>query len=81
MMGPGYFGGFGMGGGSLMMLIIILAIGYLLYLAFNQNQNRGNSQTQPRQSGSNEALEVAKARLARGEITVEEFEQIKENLL
>ena len=79
MMGPGYFGGFGMGGGSLMMLVVFLAIGYLLYLAFNQN--RGNSQTHSRQSRSIEALELAKGRLARGEITVEEFEQIKTNLL
>ena len=79
MMGPGYFGGFGMGGGSLMMLVVFLAIGYLLYLAFNQN--RGNSQTLSRQSRSSEALELAKGRLARGEITVEEFEQIKTNLL
>ena len=79
MIGPGYFGGFGMGGGSLMMLVVFLAIGYLLYLAFNQN--RGNSQTLSRQSRSSEALELAKGRLARGEITVEEFEQIKTNLL
>ncbi|MBT2679603.1 SHOCT domain-containing protein [Bacillus sp. ISL-35] len=79
MMGPGYFGGFGMGGGSLMMLVVFLAIGYLLYLAFNQN--RGNSQTLSRQSMSSEALELAKGKLARGEITVEEFEQIKTNLL
>jgi len=79
MTGPGYFGGFGMGGGSLMMLVVFLAIGYLLYLAFNQN--RGNSQTLPRQSWSSEALELAKGRLARGEITIEEFEEIKTNLL
>jgi putative membrane protein len=79
MMGPGYFGGFGMGGGSLMMLVVFLAIGYLLYLAFNQN--RGNSQTLSRQSRSSEALELAKSRLALGEITVEEFEQIKTNIL
>ncbi len=79
MMGPGYFGGFGMGGGSLMMLVVFLAIGYLFYLAFNQN--RGNSQTLPSQSRSSEALELTKGRLARGEITVEEFEQIKTNLL
>lgn len=30
---------------------------------------------------SSEALELAKGKLARGEITVEEFEQIKTNLL
>lgn len=74
MMRPGYFGGYGMGGGSLMMLLIVLVIGVLLYVAFNQNRKKS-------QSGSNEALDVAKGRLARGEITTEEYEQIKEKLL
>jgi len=81
MMGPGYgyFGGFGMGGGSLMMIIVFLAVGYLLYLAFNQN--RRSEQTLPLQSMNNQAMDLAKGRLARGEITVEEFEKMKANLL
>jgi putative membrane protein len=81
MMGPGYgyFGGFGMGGGSLMMIIVSLAVGYLLYLAFNQN--RRSEQTFPLQAVNNQAIDLAKGRLARGEITVEEFEKMKANLL
>lgn len=82
MMGPGfgYYGGFGMGGGSLMMLIVFLGIGLLFYLAFN-NQNRGSNQPISHQAVNTEALEIAKGWLARGEITVEEFEQIKANLI
>jgi putative membrane protein len=81
MMGPGYgyFGGFGMGGGSLMMIIVFLAVGYLLYLAFNQY--RRSEQTLPLLAVNNQAIDFAKDRLARGEITVEEFEKMKANLL
>ncbi|MCM3365029.1 SHOCT domain-containing protein [Niallia sp. Sow4_A1] len=81
MMGPGYFGGFGMGGGSFMMIIVILVIGVLLYLAYN-HKNTGNGNMMAVQPAHNlEAFEIAKSRLASGEITVEEFEQIKKYLL
>lgn len=81
MMGPGYgyFGGYGMGGGFFMMFIVFLAIGYLFYLALNQN--KGSVQTLPSLGRNNQAIELAKARLAKGEITIEEYEQLKAILL
>ena len=84
MMGHGYgMGGFGMmGGGSLMMIILLVFIGLLFYLALNKQtpiQKDINIPIQP--AVNTEALNIAKARLANGDITVEEFEQIKNNLL
>ena len=77
-MGHGFYSGFG--GGS-MMLIGFIIIGVLLFLALNkQNTSKGNVATIP-PVPSSEALEIAKTRFARGEITVEEFEEIKQTLL
>jgi len=81
MMGAGYYGGMGMGGGFFMMFIGMIVIGLLLYFAITK-QSTGNGHmvnTQPMQHS--EALEIVKLRLANGEITVEEFEQMKKNLL
>jgi putative membrane protein len=84
MMGQGFgnYGGYGMGGGSVMMLLGILAIGLLFYLILNKQNNNGSGQYQvSAPQVSSDALELAKSRLANGEISVEEFEQIKKNLL
>lgn len=79
MMGHGLYDGFGEG--SMMMLIGFIVIGVLLYLALNKdNASKGNIATIPPLPYS-KALEIAKTRLARGEITVDEFEVIKQNLL
>ncbi|MCQ6274550.1 SHOCT domain-containing protein [Bacillus sp. V3B] len=83
MMGPGYghYGGFGMGGGSFMMIVVILIIGIFVYMVLNK-QNTGNGNNKISQPTPNsEAIEIVKSRFARGEITVEEFEQIKKKLL
>ncbi|PLR83677.1 SHOCT domain-containing protein [Bacillus sp. V33-4] len=82
MMGPGYgFGGYGMGGGSSMMLLGFVVIGILIYMLMKK-QNTGNgSYHLPQKAANSEAIEIAKSRLASGEISVEEFEQIKKNLL
>ena len=78
MMGNGFYSGFG---GGPMMLIGFIIIGVLLYLALNkQNTSKGNVATIPPVPNS-EALEIAKTRFARGEITVEQFEEIKQTLL
>jgi putative membrane protein len=84
MMGNGFgIGGFGMmGGGSLMMVILLVLIGLLFYLALNKStpvQKDANIPVQ--QAIHSEALNIAKMRLANGEITIEEFDQIKNNLL
>lgn len=80
MMGFGHgFGMFRMGGGSIMMILVVLLIGYLFYLGMN-NQKIG-IQNRSQQVTSSNALEIAKSRLAQGEISFEEFEQIKKNIL
>lgn len=83
MMGQGFgnYGGYGMGGGSVMMLLGFLAIGLLFYLAINKQHNGGAQYTVSGPPVSSEALEIAKSRLANGEINIDEFEQIKKNLL
>ncbi|WP_246010436.1 SHOCT domain-containing protein [Bacillus yapensis] len=77
-LGHGY-GMFGMGGGAIMMILVVLLIGYLFYLGMN-NQKIG-TQNRNQQIASSSALEIAKSRLAQGEISFEEFEQIKRNLI
>ncbi|WP_062356452.1 SHOCT domain-containing protein [Bacillus kwashiorkori] len=80
MMGLGHgFGIFGMGGGSIMMILIVLLIGYLFYLGMNNQKIAIQNKNQ--QVTSSNALEIAKSRLAQGEISFEEFEQIKKNIL
>lgn len=87
MMGRGFggFGGYGMmGGSSFMMILVIAAVGFLIYLALNKNKqtsNQKDANLSPQNNVESEALNMAKTRLAKGEITVEEFEQIKKNLL
>ncbi|MDR6121653.1 putative membrane protein [Bacillus sp. SLBN-46] len=83
MMGQGYGIGYGMmGGGSMMMILFFVLIGFLFYLVMNRHapvQKDTSLGLQP--AVHSEALKIAKSRLASGEITVEEFEQIKKNLL
>jgi putative membrane protein len=80
MMGYG-FGGLGMmGGGPFMMLLFLVVIGYLFYLALNK-QTPTHKEAYISTYPTVDALNIAKARLANGEITIEEFEQIKLNLL
>lgn len=79
MMGHGFYGGFG--GGSIMMLIGFIVIGVLLYLALNKNNTSNGNTALLQPKPHSDALEIAKTRLARGEITVDEFEVIKQNLL
>lgn len=55
------------------MLIGLLLIGFLIYWLISQKQTDVVSKT----NRSIEALEIAKARLASGEITIDEYEIIK----
>lgn len=78
MVGLGHgFGMFGLGGGSIMMILVVFLIGYLFYLGLNNQK----ISTQNQQVTSSNALEIAKSRLAQGEISFEEFEQINKNIL
>jgi len=80
MMGLGHgFGMFGFGGGSFMMVLVLLLIGYLVYLGINSQSTGAVNRAQP--VASSDAIEIAKSRLAKGEISFEEFEQIKKNIM
>lgn len=59
-----------------MMLIVLLVFVGVIYWFFNQKGTDVVSKT----SEKKDALEIAKVRLAKGEISVEEFEMIKKSI-
>lgn len=61
----------GMGWGMWFWLLLLVGIVYLLYVS-TRTRTYGYRRKDP--------LEVARLRLARGEITTEEYERIKESL-
>ncbi|ANU26256.1 SHOCT domain-containing protein [Planococcus versutus] len=66
----------GMGGGFLMFFLLLVIVGAIVYYVMkNNNANRSQKNT------GDDAMEIAKKRLAKGEITTEEFEEIKKTLL
>jgi len=71
MMGPGMMGGYGggFGGFGLLMLLLLVAGIVLIVLAFTRRETRPD-----------DALAVLKQRLARGEITREQYEELKQVL-
>ena len=74
--------GFGWGGGMWMGSIFwLLFLGVIIWavISFTNNQKR-NSTDRPPVSGE-APLEILKRRYARGEISKEEFEQIKKEML
>jgi putative membrane protein len=80
MMGPGMMGGFGgfgfpFMGGIWMILFWVLIIGGVVWLV--QSLARGTGSNAPQ---SESFLETLKRRYAKGEITKEQFEQMKHDL-
>lgn len=70
MMGRGMMGGYGFGGGfGLLVLLLLIGGIVLIVLGFTRKE------TKPE-----EPLEILKRRLARGEITKEQFEELKQAL-
>jgi putative membrane protein len=77
---PGFMGNYGSGmmgyGGmffGILFWILIIVVAYLLIKwLVEQNKTRGG--------GEKSALDIAKERYARGEITKEEFEEMKKRL-
>lgn len=59
-----------------MMLVSLILIGCIIFLLVNKNSDEASKVTQKL-----EALEIAKMRLASGEITIEEYELIKKSIL
>lgn len=76
MMGNYGYGGMGYGGMffDLLFLIIIIVLGYFLIKSLTEH-NKAHSV-----EGKN-ALDIAKERYAKGEITKEDLEEIKKNLI
>ena len=70
MMGRGMMGGYGWGGGFGLLVLALLVIGVVLIL-------RGVTF---KETKSEEPLDVLKRRLARGEITKEQYEELKQTL-
>lgn len=80
MMGPGMMGGFGgfgfpFMGGIWMILFWVLIIGGVVWLI--QSFARGTTSSAPQGAS---LLEILKQRYAKGEITKEQFEQMKHDL-
>lgn len=61
----------GMGWGMWFWLLLLIGIGYLFYIS---------TLSRTRRERREDPLEIARLRLARGEITQEEFERIKDTL-
>ena len=80
--GGGYMGGGGgmMGyggyGGVYMGLIIIIVIAVIVYLVYNRNTGAGDTLGGHRES----PMDILKTRYAKGEISKEEFDQLKRDL-
>jgi putative membrane protein len=76
IMGPGMMGSWAFGGGGWMGLGMIVFWIFLIVGLYLLVANYRSSSPIP----GNRALEIAQERYARGEITQEEFEKIKESL-
>jgi len=68
-------GGFGMMFGMVLLWVLIIAGGIALFRWLLPNSQRAEKR------GADSALEILKQRYAKGEITREEFEQMKKDLL
>ena len=78
--GPGMMGGWGMGWFGPIFMVVFWALvitGLVLFIKWLVWGSKGGQQG----SGSPNAIEILKARYARGEIDREEFEQIKKDLM
>jgi putative membrane protein len=64
-------------GGIWNLLWLAVLIGLIVWVV---GRISGRSHDQPRSQDKQDALEIAKLRYARGEITQEQFEEIKRNL-
>ncbi|MDO9509325.1 MAG: SHOCT domain-containing protein [Thermovirgaceae bacterium] len=66
---------YGFPGGMFMMLLVFLVVAVLVFFAF-----RRQSESRPAEFSRETPLEILKRRYAKGEITKEEFEEMKKDL-
>ena len=78
MMDGGMACGGGMAFGGLLVLLLFAVVGYVAY-RFGKSRAE-ESRTGAASPRTDEALEVARARYAKGEITREEYEQFRRDL-
>jgi|GEM_PF-943744 len=78
--GPGRGMGFFSGGGSFMLILTILLIVGLGIIIFNLVKNKKGIDSLISSGGSRESMEILKKRLARGEISEDEYDRLKEKL-
>ncbi len=67
--------------GGLWGLVTVLIVLGVLYLLFRSLMGASGNRSAPPPPPRDDALRILKARYARGEITREEFEQMKRDLL
>ena len=72
------YGGMGWGGGIFMMIFWVVVIGLIIWGIVRMSSHGGYT---PGQRYGNNALDIAKERYAKGEISKEDFEQLKKTLL
>lgn len=75
MMSGGIMGGFGM----IFWVLIIIGVVFLAIYGFRRTSAEDRDGGQPRHGGS--ALDILKSRYASGEISREEYEQMKRDIL
>lgn len=72
---PMMYGGYGYGmGGFFMMLIPLALIGLIIYWVVKSGSRK------PLRTGEADALDILKARYAKGQITEEEFKKIRDEI-
>jgi putative membrane protein len=78
-MGPGMMGGFGLGWGILMLIFWAAVVGGIVLLVLRlAGQNPATAPDGSR--AEDRALEILRERYARGEITKEQFDQMRKDL-
>lgn len=77
--GYGMYGGYGLFGG-IGQLLLLLVVGVVIYMLIKRSRGSHsmnmNSNSFSQQNSSDDAIELAKLRYARGEINLEEYQNI-----
>ncbi|HEX2924092.1 MAG TPA: SHOCT domain-containing protein, partial [Chloroflexota bacterium] len=79
-MGPGMMGGYGFGWGILMLLFWALIIGGIVLLVVRLSERNQLPEGPSRPYSGDRALDILRERYARGEITKEQFDQMRRDL-